>query len=261
MKKYLKMHQHDEIDRLWEKIKNSVVKRDMVLYSLYAAAVANQGDIQKMHDMLQEMRNEGVEPDVPLLNRVLDCYVKNGNLDEMLKFFRKTFPQPRDTSYIRLLDACAQQKQVQLAFTLYYEMCEKYRLQPRILHFEKLLNACVNANALFRGFDVLSELSKHNQILLTRRFVLGSFSDFVVHILPSLVTDKNDELKKKAISLLRSLERETKIDRKYASTPKVRENVLGLWYELRHRYFDLLQQNPSQFQSSPVIMSPPIQRQ
>ncbi|KAJ3516279.1 hypothetical protein NLJ89_g1229 [Agrocybe chaxingu] len=160
-----------------QRIKNP----NIIHYSMAILAHSVKGVVDGLDFWLEDMRREGVRPNVKFFSSLIQVYRKRGDDRAVLavvKTMRNAGIQPDRNIYTSLISHMANRKNAKAADTLYVEALEE-GIQPDVYMTKCLLNAHVQAGSyaeVARIFHHLTSLPSHRQPdVLIYNLVLKSY--------------------------------------------------------------------------------------
>lgn len=138
-------------DVLLEMHNNPQTRPDVITYSTLAKAYADNGDVDDGVNLLEMMRDQGIEPDAILFNIILSaCSAKPMEGDKILGVFEKVLSfgfRPTSSTYSVLIKACAKSECWELALGLVRSAPSRFGIWPEARIYAQLGQACATAGA------------------------------------------------------------------------------------------------------------------
>merc|ERR1719158_1884674 len=145
----------DRVPQLLECMRKEGVEPDLVTYSSLVKGYCLAGDVLRGFKVLEEMKSSGnLFPDEIMYNVLLDGCAKETLVDEALKLLQSMqdagIPPSNHTLSI-LVKLLGRAKRVKEAFKVVEDLTAKYGLRPNIQVYTCLMQACLNNRQLDRA--------------------------------------------------------------------------------------------------------------
>merc|ERR1719453_76798 len=139
------------------------VEPDVITYSTIVKGYCMSGDVDKAHQVLQEMKRDGKSaPDEILFNSLLDGCAKQHRLDDALRLLddmTDTNVVPSNYTLSILVKLLGRARRLNQAFTMVETICKENGFRPNIFVYTCLIQACIQNRQLGRAITL------HDQVL------------------------------------------------------------------------------------------------
>ena len=130
---------------------------------IFAAAIAALGSAKQFDGVMrvwQLMLRDGLKPDIPLYNALIDACSKSGHASKALECLQQMQAEglePNVKSYSAAIDACARCGMAVEAFELLEQMTVA-GIAPNVITYNAVINACSKAGQYERAVAVLKQM-------------------------------------------------------------------------------------------------------
>merc|ERR1719214_259383 len=137
----------DKVPQLLEEMKRDKVDLDVITYSTLVKGYCNAGDVDKAFKVLAEMKSDGkLAPDEILYNSLLDGCAKQNRVDDavrLLKDMSDSGVVPSNFTLSIMVKLMGRAKRLGEAFQLVDDLAAMSGVRPNVHVYTCLVQACV----------------------------------------------------------------------------------------------------------------------
>ncbi|XP_057969239.1 pentatricopeptide repeat-containing protein At4g19191, mitochondrial [Malania oleifera] len=153
----------DEALALFHAMESAGKKPDLVTVVSLISGCGQTGALELGKWIENYAASNGLKPDVMVCNALIDMYAKCGSINDAKEIF-DTMPERTVVSWTTVITGCALNGEFREALDLFFLMVE-LGLKPNHITFLSVLQACVHAGFLEKGwecFDLMTKVYKVN---------------------------------------------------------------------------------------------------
>ncbi|GFP87100.1 pentatricopeptide repeat-containing protein at2g06000 [Phtheirospermum japonicum] len=151
---------------------------NVVTYTSLISGYCKSGEMTNASNLFDEMINCGIKPNLFTYNVIIDGFGKRGDLTLALKMYEKMVnsgSNPDIVTFTSLIDACSRLGEINDCLKLWDEM-NAIKVTPNAFTFSILINALCKENRLNEAHELLSQLSRREDII-PRPFIYNPVID------------------------------------------------------------------------------------
>ncbi|KAJ1393768.1 Tetratricopeptide-like helical domain superfamily, partial [Sesbania bispinosa] len=155
---------------------NLIPNPTLSTFNMLMSVCTSSQDSEGAFQVMQLLKNAGLEPDCKLYTTLISTCAKSGKVDRMFEVFHKMVNsgvEPNVLTYGALIDGCARAGQVAKAFGAYGILRSK-NVKPDRVVFNALIAACAQSGAVDRAFDVVAEMAAETQPIDPDHITVGA---------------------------------------------------------------------------------------
>jgi pentatricopeptide repeat protein len=154
----------DRIAQLLAEMKDHGLKPNLITYSTVLKGHCLRGDIRAAFDVLEDMRNKtSLKPDEIMYNTLLDGCAQSSLAEEGLKLLQRMQDEgirPSNYTLSILVKLLSHARRLDQAFELVDQLTRKYRFKPNAPVFGNLVQACLSNKDLPKALSVMERMGQ-----------------------------------------------------------------------------------------------------
>merc|ERR1719375_1203893 len=152
----------DRLATILDDMKVQGVKPNIITYSTMLKGHCQNGDVQSGFKILEQIRKDPeLKPDEIMYNSLLDGCAQNNLVNEGLRLLEEMQAEqvrPSNFTLSVLVKLMSRARRLDQAFSLVEDLSAQYKLRPNVHVYTGLIQACIFNQALQRGVSVLEQM-------------------------------------------------------------------------------------------------------
>merc|ERR1719311_1932474 len=148
----------DRVSQLLEDMKESKVEPDIITYSTIVKGYCLAGDVDRAFEVLEEMKSSSkFAPDEILYNSLLDGCAKQHRVEEAVRLLddmKQSGVAPSNFTLSILVKLMGRARRLNEAFALIEELCALHGFRPNIQVYTCLIQACIHNRQMDKALQL-----------------------------------------------------------------------------------------------------------